>query len=98
MNLESIWPKQNFVKVLTSKRLKMKTRFKIRKSYIFSIFTYGYEAWSLSKIIEEKIEIFENWCLRMIGKIQWKDKISNEKALQILKTKRTLLKNIQKRN
>ena len=60
-------------------------------------FTYGCEAWSLSKILEEKIEIFENWCLRMMGKIQWKDRISNEKVLQILKTKRSLLENIQKR-
>ena len=84
-------------KVLTSKRLKMKTRLKILKSYIYSIFTYGCEAWSLSKILEEKIEIFENWCLRMMGKIQWKDRISNEKVLQILKTKRSLLENIQKR-
>ncbi len=49
------------------------------------------------KNLEENIEIFENWCLRMIGRIQWKDKISKEEVLQILKTKGSLLSNIQKR-
>ena len=32
-----------------------------------------------------------------MGKIKWSDYISNEKVLSMLKTKRTLLKDIQKR-
>ena len=36
-------------KTFTSKRLKMKTKIRILKCYIFSIFTYGSEAWALSK-------------------------------------------------
>ena len=84
-------------KLLTSKRLKMSTRLRILKSYIFSIFTYGCEAWTLSKVLEKKIETFENWCFRTMGKIKRSDYISNEKVLSMLKTKRTLLKDIQKR-
>ena len=37
------------------------------------------------------------WCLRRIGNIKWSDRISNESVLQMLKTKRQLLTNIQKR-
>ena len=67
------------------------------KSYIFSIFCYGCEAWSLSKASEEKIEIFEMWCIRHLGKISWKARITNEEVLKRMKTKRELLKNIAKR-
>ena len=42
-------------KILTSKRLKLKTKLKILDCYIFSIFTYGSEAWTLSKVLEDKI-------------------------------------------
>ena len=84
-------------KTFTSKRLKIKTKLRILKCYIFSIFTYGSEAWTLSKVLEQKIEALEMYCFRWIGNISWKDKVSNENVLKKLNTKRTLLKDIQKR-
>ena len=85
-------------KVLTSKRLKMSTRLNILKCYVFSIYCYGCEAWTLTKVLERKIEVFEMWCLRMMGKFKWSDLITNEKVLKTLKTKRTLLTSINKEN
>ena len=82
-------------KTFTSKRLKMKTKLRILKCYIFSIFTYGSEAWTLSKVLEQKIEALEMYCFQWIGNISWKDKVSNENVLKKLNTKRTLLKDIQ---
>ena len=84
-------------KILTSKRLKMSTRLNILKCYIFSIYCYGCEAWTLTKILERKIEVFEMWCLRMMGKFKWSDLIPNEEVLKKLKTKRSLLFNIKQR-
>ena len=84
-------------KVFTTKRLKLKTKLNILKRYIYSIFTYGCEAWTLSKASESKIEVFEMWCLRQMRNIKWKDRVTNEKVLEKLKTSRQLLKNIQKR-
>ena len=66
-------------------------------NYIFSIFTYGSEAWTLSKVLENKIEATEMWCLRRLSNILWKDKVSNEEVLRRLGTKRTLLDKIKKR-
>ena len=63
----------------------------------FSIFTYGSEAWTLSKVLENKIEATEMWCLRRLSNILWKDKVSNEEVLRRLGTKRTLLDKIKKR-
>ena len=60
-------------KTFTSKRLKTKTKIRILKCYIFSIFTYGSEAWTLSKVLEQKIEAFEIWCYRWMANISWKD-------------------------
>ena len=84
-------------KVLTSKRLKMSTRLNILKCYVFSIYCYGCEAWTLNKTLERKIDVFEMWCLRRMGKFKWSDLISNEDVLKTLKTKRTLLKNVKSR-
>ena len=41
-------------KILTSKRLKLKTRLKILKCYIYSIFTYGCEAWPCQKSLKTR--------------------------------------------
>ena len=54
----------SMAKLLTSKRLKVSTKLKIVKCYIYSIFTYGCEDWTLSNVLEDKIEAFEMWCLR----------------------------------
>ena len=87
----------SMAKILKSKRLKLATKLKIVKCYISSIFTYGCEAWTLSKVLETKIEVFVMWCLRELGNVMWKDKVTNESVLTKLKTKRQLLSDIQKR-
>ena len=84
-------------KLLSSKRLKLKTKLKILNCYVFSIFTYGSEAWTLSKVLEDKIEATEMWCLRKMSNIQWRDRVTNEEVLRRLGTSRTLLDKIKKR-
>ena len=87
----------SMAKILKSKPLKLTTKLKIVKCYSYSIFTYGCEAWTLSKVLEAKIEAFEMWCLRVLGNVRWSDKVTNERVLTKLKTKRELLSHIQKR-
>ena len=62
-----------------------------------SIFCYGCESWTLSKVLKNKIEVFEMWCFRRLGNIKWSDRVTNDSVLEKLKTKRTLLSDIQKR-
>ncbi|XP_068713739.1 uncharacterized protein [Montipora foliosa] len=83
-------------KILKSKRLKLTTKLKIVKCYIYSIFAYGCEAWTVSKVLEAKIKAFEMWCLRVLGNVRRSDKVTNERVLTKLKTKRQLLSDIQK--
>ena len=84
-------------KLLTTKRLKLETKVRILKCYVFSISTYGSEAWTLTKALEKRVEAFEMWCLRRIGNISWRDKIKNETVLDKLHTKRQLLADIKSR-
>ena len=83
--------------LLTSRKLKLKTKIRIVKCYIYSLFCYGCESWTLSKVLEAKIESFEMLCLRKIGNVKWSDRVSNDRVLEKLKTKRTLLSDIKKR-
>ena len=80
-----------------SERLKLTIKLKIVKCYIYSIFTYGCEEWTLSKVLEAKTEAFEMWCLRELGNVMRRGKVTNERVLTKLKTKRQLLSDIQKR-
>ena len=84
-------------KLMISRRLSIPTKLKILKCYVFSIFMYGAESWTLSKVLESRIEAFEMWCLRRIGNISWKDKVSNKDVLTKLNTERQLLYDIQRR-
>ena len=83
-------------KLLLPKDLRIKKN-RILKCYIFSIFTYGSEAWTLSKVLEQKIEALEMWCYRWMGNISWKDKVTNDNVMKKLNVKRNLLKDVQKR-
>ena len=43
-----------------------------------------------NKVLERKIEVFEMWCLRKMGKFKRSDLISNEKVLKTANKKITL--------
>ena len=65
--------KEKFSKIahlLTSKKLKLSTKLRIIKCYVYSIFTYGCESWTLSKVLETRIGAMEMLCLRRIGNIK----------------------------
>ena len=77
--------KEKFSKIsnlLTSKKLKISTKLRILNCYVFSIFTYGCELWTLSKVLEDRIDAMEMWCLRRIGNIKWSDRVTNESVLR----------------
>ena len=91
--------KEKFSKIanlLTTKKLKISTKIRIVKCYVYSIFTYGCESWTLSKVLEDKINAMEMWCMRRLGNVKWSDRVTNESVLEKLHTKRQLLNSIQK--
>ena len=83
--------------ILSSKQLSTPLKIRVLTCYVFSVFGYGAEAWTLTKNMEDKIEALEMWCLRRMSGISYKDRITNEEVLKRMKTERSLLSTIKKR-
>ena len=66
-------------------------------SYIFSLLTYGCEAWTIGREAARKINAFETWCYRRILKISWVSKTTNKQVYDRLNERPTLLKKIATR-
>ena len=84
--------------VLVSRNIKMCTRIKLIKCYVWSTLLYGCETWTLSKTSIKKIEALEMWTLRRLLKIPWTGYITNEEVLQLAGTERSLAKLVKVRN
>ena len=80
--------------LLTSRQLSLNLRKKMLNCYIYSIFMYGTETWTLTKALEKKINALEMWCLRRMGRISWKEMKSNNEICTIMNTKPDLLNKI----
>ena len=83
--------------ILTSHQLSLELRFRLLNCYIYPIFLYGAETWTLTKKEEDKIKAFEMWTLRRLGKISWKAKMRNADVLSMLNTEQKLLGEVKKR-
>ena len=59
-------------------------KYKILKTCIFPVATYGCEAWTLSKLDTKKIKAFEMKCYRKILRIPWTARVTNENVLEQL--------------
>ena len=88
----------NMKKILTIQDISGKTRFRLLKCYIWSLFTYGAETWTTKKSTEDKIEAFEMWCYRRMERVSWKEMKTNEEVLKDIGMKeKSLLKIIKKK-
>ena len=55
---------------------------------------YGCESWTISKAIQERLEVAEIWFLRRMLSISWLDRLSNEIVLRKADTRGELMKMI----
>ena len=69
-------------KELFNSNINRKTKMNLLKTYVWSVFTYGCEAWTIGKEMMDKIRAFEMWCYRRLLKIRWTDRVSNEEMLR----------------
>ena len=64
---------------------------------IWSVVTYGCEAWTLKKEEDRKINAAELWFYRRLLRIQWTGKRTNESVFEELSVKPELLSTITRR-
>ena len=64
--------------VWRNSRLSIHTKIRIFKSNVVSVLLYGSGCWKITSSVEQKLEVFQNKCLRRILKFFWPNTISNE--------------------
>ena len=70
----------------------------VKYIYIYSLLTYGCEAWTIGREASRRINAFEIWCYRRMLKISWINRTTNKEVFHRIKEKPTLLKKIAKRS
>ena len=70
--------------ILTNKNMSisMATRQRVLQCYVEPILMYGFEAWTISKPIQKKIEAVEMWFWRQMLKIPWTAKRTNAEVME----------------
>ena len=61
-----------------ARNIRLKTKLRIFKSNVISTLLYGSESWKVTKTISNKLDVFQNRCLRRILQIYWPNTITNE--------------------
>ena len=61
-----------------ARHIRRKTKLRIFKSNVISTLLYGSESWKVTKTISNKLDVFQNRCLRRILQIYWPNTITNE--------------------
>ena len=84
-------------KELFNSNINRKTKMNLLKTYVWSVFTYGCEAWTIRKEMMDKIRAYEMWVYRRLLKIRWTDRVSNEEVLRRMNVTPLLLTIIAKR-
>ena len=83
--------------ILTNRNIRIDTKLRVMKTYVWSILLYGCECWTLNKETERKLEAAEMWFLRRMMRISWTEKKSNESVLREANLERSLIKTIRER-
>eukprot|EP00794_Sanderia_malayensis_P015552 gene15552-17137_t len=83
--------------LIVSGKISVKVRIRLAKCYIWSTLMYGAEAWTISKVMQTKLEAFEMWIYRRIMKVPWTAKKSNVEVLTLVNERRKLMGMIKER-
>ena len=69
----------------------------VRNYYIWSGMLYGCECWTISAIMQKRLEAAEMWFLRRMMRVPWTARRTNAQVLQMARTARTLMTTIRQR-
>jgi hypothetical protein len=78
-------------KELLTRKISKKVKKKIVKTIVWSVALYGAETWTMGIEEKKRVEALEMWIWRKMEGVMWSDKISNEKVLEAVGEKRTML-------
>ena len=90
------WQKLHLTRrIFFTSKLDLNLRKKLVKCYVWSMALYGAENWKLRGTDQKRLESFEMWCWRRMGKISWTDHVRNEEVLLRINEQRNILHEIR---
>ena len=77
--------------------INIKTKKRLIDCYVFSVLTYGCEAWTLTKDLVKRIDAFEMWIYRRMLGITYRDRVTNVEVLRRMECALSFVERIAKR-
>ena len=77
--------KQAFINlgyILRNKKMSFRIRFRLLKCYVWSVFLYVCESWTMTNETIKKVNALELWFLRRMQRISWTAHVTNETVLK----------------
>src|SRR6476469_2054205 len=80
-------------KELLTRSIRVDLRKRLVKTLVWPVVLYGCETKTMRKEVINRLNAFEMWVWRRMGKVSWMDKRTNEQVLSSMNKKRSLIKN-----
>src|SRR6478609_863623 len=81
-------------KELLTRGIRVDLRKRLVKTLVWPVVLCGYETWTMRKEEINRLNAFEMWVWKKMGKVSWMDKRTNEQVLSSTNEKRSLIKTI----
>ena len=72
----------NLDSILKSRDTTLPTKVRLVKAMVFSVVMYGCESWSIKNTECRRIDAFELWCWRILLRVPWTARRSNQLILK----------------
>ena len=72
----------NLDSILKRGHITLPTKICIVKAMVFPVVMYGCESWTIKKAEHQRIDAFELWCWRILLRVPWTARRSNQSILK----------------
>ena len=72
----------NLDSILKSRDITLPTKVHIDKAMVFPVVMYGCVSWTIKKAKHRRIDAFELWCWRILLRVPWTARRSNQSILK----------------
>ena len=72
----------NLDSIFKSRDITLPTKVRLVKAVVFPVVMYGCESWTIKKAERQRIDAFELWCWKILLRVPWTARISNQSILK----------------
>ena len=73
----------NLHNIFKSRDITLPTKLCLVKAMVFPVVMYGCESWTIKKAERQRIDAFELWCWKILLRVPWTARRSNQSILKI---------------